>query len=614
MALDDETLDRFAANNIMFYDPQETDCGDDIKNANTSEGGGSASTSDGSSGLAAYQEDFVKENYSFAQQLSVQYGIPWETVVAQGIWESASGTSDLAVDKNNFFGIGAYDSCPYTCAFSYATKTEGWEGYYKNIVNTSVYRANGVFQGDAITDPYVYLTAIKNAGYATDPNYVNGVSQVISGIEKLAEQEGWMSSKELSEKYPEMITNAEKNAQGESAEVATSTVEGGDSKSCKGDDNTENGVTYATYEGVTYAFPLMYASKEATSGNGFLSTLPCDHEIGCHYGAGAPAGNAAAAFDICFNNSVEKRQCVGAKVVSMADGYITRVTYKRNNADCNHVRIKSSSDSYVIAYMHMAYDASIIDGMEVKAGDLIGEVSGTDACHDNSTPHVHVDMGSDPNATGGPMEDERNPRLTKIMNEVYNALPETEEELQERMSSGSSTVLEGLSDEQIEAIAAYYRSDSVSASEWVSFSGHGKWNCVALSAWFVQQFTSIGKQPDRVWGYGRSVAHNLINDYSEIKATATPKPFTVFGTTSLASASCMNEGYICGHTGLILRVDGDQVTTLEAYYNSEHKYDGQTFVNYYTTSDFWNDMYPNEVFADLSDIVDVNAVKSIAGN
>ena len=197
----EEELSIYADNNILFYDPYGS-C------ISASEDGGIlGGEPDGT------QLGFIKTYHDIAVTLSINYGIPWETVMAQGILESASGTSYFARERNNFFGIGAFDSNPDN-AFSYATPMEGWEGYYKNIVNTPTYRNHGVFQGDTITNPYAYAQAIKNAGYATDPNYVSKLSSLISMIERVSEEEGWKSSKELAEEYPEWYENAAKNAAG----------------------------------------------------------------------------------------------------------------------------------------------------------------------------------------------------------------------------------------------------------------------------------------------------------------------------------------------------------------------------------------------------------------
>lgn len=217
-AISDSMLDFFSANGIYYYDPSYDEC-------IVATGSYSGETS---AGLSATQAAFVDTYHSIAEQLSIEYGIPWETVMAQGILESAAGTSNFAVNRNNFFGIGAFDSNPNN-AFSYATPSEGWRGYYENIVKTSVYRANGVFVEPTVTDPYAYLRAIKAAGYATDPEYVPKVSQLIAAIEVRAEQKGWKSSAELAVAYPEMLTNAAINARGGSSSGSIASSGGGSS-------------------------------------------------------------------------------------------------------------------------------------------------------------------------------------------------------------------------------------------------------------------------------------------------------------------------------------------------------------------------------------------------
>lgn len=150
---------------------------------------------------------FIDEWHEIAAGLTVEYGIPWEAVVAQGILESAAGTSKFAVERNNFFGIAAFDSNP-DMAYYYDTPEEGWKGYFENIVHTPTYCLTGVFSGDNITDPYAYLRTIKAAGYATDPDYVKSTSEVLDSVVARAEKKGWASSAELAETYPQMLVNA----------------------------------------------------------------------------------------------------------------------------------------------------------------------------------------------------------------------------------------------------------------------------------------------------------------------------------------------------------------------------------------------------------------------
>lgn len=153
---------------------------------------------------------FIDDWHEIAAGLAVEYGIPWEAVVAQGILESAAGTSKFAVERNNFFGIAAYDSNP-DAAYHYNTAEEGWRGYFENIVRTKVYCQTGVFGGENITDPYAYLRTIKAAGYATDPDYVKSTSEVLDSVVARAEKKGWESSAELAVNHPQMLANAARN-------------------------------------------------------------------------------------------------------------------------------------------------------------------------------------------------------------------------------------------------------------------------------------------------------------------------------------------------------------------------------------------------------------------
>ena len=204
-AMTSSQLENFSQNNILFYDPNDN-CAESYQSTYVEE-------ADSYGALSSLQVRFIEEYHDIAVVNSINYGIPWEAVMAQGILESTAGTSDFAIERNNFFGIAAFDSNP-NGAYYYDTPAEGWEGYYKNIQVTETYRNNGVFAGDTVTDPYAYLQAIKKAGYASDPDYVKNVGAVVDEIIAYAKEKGWPSSAELAEVHPEWYENAENNRQG----------------------------------------------------------------------------------------------------------------------------------------------------------------------------------------------------------------------------------------------------------------------------------------------------------------------------------------------------------------------------------------------------------------
>ena len=194
-----------------------------------------------SAGVSDLQAAFIDQYHDIAEQLSIEYGIPWEAVIAQGILESASGTSHYARTRNNFFGIGAFDSNPDN-AHSYATPAEGWRGYYENIRVTATYRNHGAFNYPG--DPYGYISAVKAAGYATDPNYVAKVSNIIAAVENRAKEKGWKSSAELLAEHPEMSGNASANGAGTGSPAAVAAAIA--AENCNGPSNSTSSDGSAT--------------------------------------------------------------------------------------------------------------------------------------------------------------------------------------------------------------------------------------------------------------------------------------------------------------------------------------------------------------------------------
>lgn len=143
------------------------------------------------------REQFINEIAKYIQKYAPQYEIKvCSPIIAQAILESGGGTSELAMNAHNYFGLkyktgrcpsasgvyykigseqnpdGSYVSSAMQW-FKFNCMEDGVVGYF-DFINHSRY-AN--LKG--ITDPKKYLELIKMDGYATSLNYVDNVYKVI---------------------------------------------------------------------------------------------------------------------------------------------------------------------------------------------------------------------------------------------------------------------------------------------------------------------------------------------------------------------------------------------------------------------------------------------------
>lgn len=143
---------------------------------------------------------FIDEIAAYVIKYAPQYGIKvYSPIIAQSILESASGTSELAKNAHNYFGLkyranrcpsasgtyikvgseqsanGKYTSSTMTW-FKFKNMESGVKGYFEFISISNYSNLKG------ITDPKKYLKTIKSDGYCTSLNYVSNVMNVIKNI------------------------------------------------------------------------------------------------------------------------------------------------------------------------------------------------------------------------------------------------------------------------------------------------------------------------------------------------------------------------------------------------------------------------------------------------
>ncbi|MFC7801268.1 phage tail protein [Bacillus subtilis] len=140
---------------------------------------------------------FIKEIAPDAQKIFVKYKILASLIIAQGCLESAYGTSGLAVNGKNLFGVkGEYNgqyvimktwevidgrSVQVDAKFrKYPSWYESMQDLAKLYVNGTSWDPNHYKAVVGETDYKKATAALVKAGYATDPSYATKLNSIIS--------------------------------------------------------------------------------------------------------------------------------------------------------------------------------------------------------------------------------------------------------------------------------------------------------------------------------------------------------------------------------------------------------------------------------------------------
>lgn len=140
--------------------------------------------------FAQYSENdilnYIETYHSLAVKKMKDYGIPASITLAQGILESAAGTSDLAQKANNHFGIKCHsdwngktyhkdDDQKQECFRSYPSVEQSFDdhsAFLKKDRYADLYNLK-------ITDYTSWAKGLKKCGYATDPHYAERLIDLI---------------------------------------------------------------------------------------------------------------------------------------------------------------------------------------------------------------------------------------------------------------------------------------------------------------------------------------------------------------------------------------------------------------------------------------------------
>jgi len=133
------------------------------------------------------REEYIQTYYKLAISEMERSGIPASITLAQGCWESQNGNSVLATEGNNHFGIKCKsewrgkkiyhdDDAKGECFRKYIHAEASYIDHSNFLMSGSRY--SFLFQLDP-KDYVGWARGLKQAGYATDPNYPERLIKII---------------------------------------------------------------------------------------------------------------------------------------------------------------------------------------------------------------------------------------------------------------------------------------------------------------------------------------------------------------------------------------------------------------------------------------------------
>ena len=133
----------------------------------------------------AYQQ-YINQYKDLAIHEMLRYGIPASITLAQGLFESSAGRSELSVKGNNHFGIKCHgwegrgishdDDEKGECFRAYDNVLQSYEDHSRFLKDNSRYAS--LFRLSR-TDYQGWAYGLKACGYATNPRYAQKLIEII---------------------------------------------------------------------------------------------------------------------------------------------------------------------------------------------------------------------------------------------------------------------------------------------------------------------------------------------------------------------------------------------------------------------------------------------------
>lgn len=140
--------------------------------------------------LSGHDQDkdfIIEDNAEVFYEVERKYNVNGLFLASMAIHESNWGTSNIAKQKKNLFGYGAYDSSPFSSSYTFESYAYGIElvakvlaKYYINDQGTPIY------DGETAIGTYYNGSTISgvNVRYASDANWANRVYSIMESLYK----------------------------------------------------------------------------------------------------------------------------------------------------------------------------------------------------------------------------------------------------------------------------------------------------------------------------------------------------------------------------------------------------------------------------------------------
>ncbi len=622
-ALSDADLDLYAANNIMFYDPDACKNGHNI----TGNCGGEVT---GDSTEERFR-NFVKQYAVVAMNLQIQYGVPWELPFAQAVMESnvgaGAGVDGGVADKGYYNWMGlTYGSSHFynidSSEDSYTTGHGGWS-MYRSIQNMIAgfmvdFMRNGIY-ADAFqyTDPNNfdykgffmaeiehYCPQIECADHETV--YWPVVKQWTDLADEIAHENGWPTSAELAKEqnipiggdYPD-LSDIHKQIDAEphslNIDCDGGTFNGGGGNGQGGNGNYSGDGSDVTWIGDSIsAIRKSYYQTRLPNADYYVQSSKSFHYVS---GEGSNTNGLDILKSVKESGKLRKNLVFALGSNNGAEGfYVTQEdidTLLELASSCDRIILLTNYHrDYANTYNsnNELFKKTADENPKVILMDWKGEAS--------KDPTGNMDDYVHPSAKGAELF------ADLIIEGLGMTKHDTDGQNDDCDCEETVNVSGGLTDEQAEKIVAHFK-DSSNDDKWVP--SLKKWNCVSMSTYFVQLFTDVEGQSILTGGSKKGCisCHNGV-DVAEglsaygLEVGTEPRPFSIFsvsGPSTYASSTA-------GHTGVVLAVNGDDLTIIEAGWGS----DGYAAVRHYDLN-----LMQDRKFAYLQDHMDWEALSQAIG-